>query len=192
MKKLITFILICFCISQSAYSQTYLQGEGVTPLSDAASCEVLAPAKRLSTEEAFTKLTQIDPDPFEKSVKDMVGESWWIDGMLVNIVTRKITTQIPKEDLKDTQKASAPEIRYIKGTTPDRSMADDYFSEIKSVNNFEVLVDYYKTRSHYKYFLIQDNNGKFKVMGTIYVDKSNAPKAHTLINTILNSLKFKE
>lgn len=111
--------------------------------------------------------------------------------MLITLITRNVTAENPKENLYDTQMSEAPEILYREGTSPDRTAANDYFSEIKAVNNFEVLVYYYKTRSPYKRFLIQDNKGKFKVRGVIYAQKQDATKAHALINTILNKLSFK-
>lgn len=191
MKNNIVLILVCFLGLQNANSQTYLQGDNVITLNGAATCDQLPQTKRLTIDQAFTKLKEINPDPIEKSSKEMVGEFWLIDNMLVNIVTRKITSENKKVDLYDRQKAYAPEILYRKGTQPDRTRTNDYFSEIKSVNNFDVLVDYYKTRSFDKNFLIQDKNGKFKVMGTIYVKKQDATKAHALINTILNKLSFK-
>lgn len=191
MKKLITLI-ICLWIFQSANSQTYLQGYNVVQISGAVTCPLLSPAERLTIDQAYAKLKEIDTDPIEKSANEMNGEFWLMDGMLVNLVTRTVTEQNPRVNLYERQKAYAPEIIYREGTTPDRTAANDYFSEIKSVNNFEVLVDYFKTRSNYKSFLIQDNKGKFKIMGTIYVKKQDAPKAHALINTILNNLQFKE
>jgi len=190
MNKNIILILMCFLGFQNSNAQTYLQGYNVILLSEAATCDLLSQSKRLTIDQAFTKLKQIDPDPLEKSSKDMNGEFWLIDDMLVNIITRKITSENKKVDLYDRQKAYAPEILYRKGTQPDRARTNDYFSEIKSVNNFDVLVDYYKTRSFDKNFLIQDKKGKFKVIGTIYVKKQDATKAHTLINTILNKLSF--
>lgn len=191
MKNNIILILVCFLGLQKANSQTYIQGDNVITLSEAATCDQLTQTKRLTIDQAFTTLKEINPDPIEKNSKEMVGEFWLIDNMLINIVTRKITMENKKEDLYDTQKGYAPETIYRKGTTPDRTRANDYFSEIKSVNNFDVLVDYYKTRSFDKNFLIQDKKGKFKVMGTIYVKKQDATKAHALINTILNKLSFK-
>ncbi|QQT56161.1 hypothetical protein I6I98_13220 [Sphingobacterium multivorum] len=191
MKKIIILMLVCLWAFQDADAQTYLQGYNVISLSEAATCDLLPQSNRLTTDQAFEKLKQVDPDPVKKSSKDMNGESWWLDDMLVTIVTRRISAQNPKEDLLSTQKSNAPEILYREGTTPDRTAANDYFSEIKSVNNFDVLIDYFKTRSNYKSFLIQDKEGKFKIMGTIYVKKQDATKAHALINTILNKLSFK-
>ncbi|QRY56400.1 hypothetical protein [Sphingobacterium siyangense] len=190
-KKITILMLIYFWVFQSADAQTYLHGYDVISLSEAASCGLLPQSNRLTTDQAFEKLKQVDPDPVKKSSKDMNGESWWLDDMLVTIVTRRISAQNPKEDLLSTQKSNAPEILYREGTPPDHTAANDYFSEIKSVNNFDVLIDYFKTRSNYKSFLIQDKEGKFKIMGTIYVKKQDATKAHTLINTILNKLSFK-
>ncbi|MDR0266257.1 MAG: hypothetical protein LBJ04_23795 [Sphingobacterium sp.] len=178
-------------IFPTAYAQTYLQGTNVLPLSDAAHCDLLPPSSRITADDAFLKLNQVDPEPVQKNVNEMVGEFWWIDGMLVTMVTRSTSTS-PKENLRGVQQTLAPEIIYVTGTTPDRTLANDYFSEIKSMNNFEVLVEYFKTRSNYKDFLIQDNKGKFKVMGTIYAKKQDAQKAHELINLILDSLYFKQ
>ncbi|MDR0266255.1 MAG: hypothetical protein LBV59_19710 [Sphingobacterium sp.] len=192
MKKFILLLIIYTGILSNNYAQTYLQGIEVLPLSDAAHCDLLTPSNRITADDAFLKLKQLIPDPVEENISDMVGEFWWIDGMLVNTVTRRITAQRLKINLYDRQKAKAPEIIYVTGTTPDRTLANDYFSEIKSMNNFEVLVDYFKTRSNYKRFLVQDNKGKFIVMGTIYVKKQDAQKAHELIDLILNSLYFKQ
>ncbi|WP_286710444.1 MULTISPECIES: hypothetical protein [Sphingobacterium] len=179
-------------IFQTAYKQTYLQGTDVIPLSDAAHCDLLPINTRITADNAFLKLTQVDPAPVQKGANDMVGEFWWIDGMLVNIITRSITPTRLKVNLYERQKSYAPEIIYVTGTTPDRTLANDYFSEIKSMNNFEVLVHYFKTRSNYKSFLIQDTKGKFIARGTIYVKKQDAQKAHELIDLILNSLYFKQ
>ncbi|MDR0266256.1 MAG: hypothetical protein LBJ04_23790 [Sphingobacterium sp.] len=177
---------------QTAYAQTYLQGTNVLPLSDAAHCDLLQANTRLTPQQAFEKLSQVDPNPLKKNSQDMVGEFWWIDGMLVTMITRSITPDWPKVNLRERQRADAPEIIYVTGTTPDHTLANDYFSEIKSMNNFEVLVDYFKTMDNYKSFLVQDNKGKFIVMGTIYVKKQDAQKAHELIDLILNSLYFKQ
>ncbi|WP_286710445.1 MULTISPECIES: hypothetical protein [Sphingobacterium] len=185
------YIISGLGIFPTAYAQTYLQGTNVLPLSDAAHCDLLPISTRITADNAFLKLKQVDPQPLKKSSQDMIGEYWWIDGMLVTMVTRSTSTS-PKENLRDLQQSLAPEIVYVAGTTPDRTLANDYFSEIKSMNNFEVLVEYFKTRSNYKDFLIQDNKGKFKVMGTIYAKKQDAQKAHELINLILDSLYFKQ
>ncbi|MDR3010168.1 MAG: hypothetical protein LBV59_19700 [Sphingobacterium sp.] len=186
------YIISGLGIFPTAYAQTYLQGTNVIPLSDAAHCDLLPINTRITADNAFLKLKQIDPKSVEENVNEMIGEYWWIDGMLVTMITRSITPDWPKVNLYKRQKAEAPEIIYVTGTTPDRTWVNDYFSEIKSVNNFEVLVDYFKTRSNYKSFLVQDNKGKFIVMGTIYVKKQDAQKAHELIDLILNSLYFKQ
>jgi hypothetical protein len=190
-KKITILMLTCFWVFQSADAQTYLQGYNVISLSEAATCDLLPQSNRLTTDQAFEKLKQVDPDPVKKSSKDMNGESWWIDNMLVTLITRNVTAERPKENLHDTQMGEAPEVLYREGATPDRTAANDYFSEIKSINNFEVLVYYYKTRSPYKRFLIQDNKGEFKVRGIIYAQKQETTKAHALIKTILNKLSFK-
>ncbi|WP_341831226.1 hypothetical protein AACH28_18795 [Sphingobacterium thalpophilum] len=191
MKKFILLVIIYIGILSNNYAQTYLQGTDVIPLSDAAHCDLLPINTRITADNAFLKLKQIDPKSVEENVNEMIGEYWWIDGMLVTMVTRSTST-FPKENLRDLQQSLAPEIVYVAGTTPDRTLANDYFSEIKSMNNFEVLVEYFKTRSNYKDFLIQDAKGKFKVMGTIYAQKQDAQKAHELIDLILNSLYFKQ
>ncbi|WP_286710443.1 MULTISPECIES: hypothetical protein [Sphingobacterium] len=191
MKKFILLLIIYTSILSNNYAQTYLQGTNVLPLSDAAHCDLLPPSSRITADAAFLKLNQVDPEPVQKNVNEMVGEFWWIDGMLVTMVTRSTSTS-PKENLRGVQQTLAPEIIYVTGTTPDRTLANDYFSEIKSMNNFEVLVNYFKTRSNYKSFLVQDNKGKFIVRGIIYVKKQDAQKAHELIDLILNSLYFKQ
>ena len=56
------------------------------------------------------------------------------------------------------------------------------------MNNYEVLVCYYRTRSNIKHFEMHDNQDRYKVFGTVYTNDHE--KAHNLINTILNSINF--
>jgi len=139
---------------------------------------------------SFNKLKSLDNSTKNKSADEMVGEFWWVDGMLVQIVSRRITATYPKDNLEHVRYATTPSVNsIIGGPAPDRTVQNDHFSEIKSVNNYEVLVHYLRTRSNIKYFEMQDNQDRYKVFGRVYTNDHQ--KAHNLINTILNSISFK-
>lgn len=74
----------------------------------------------------------------------------------------------------------------------DSRQRDDHFDELKSVNNFDALVYYLKTLSHDKRFEIRDSDRKYIIRGTIYAKKEDFDKAHRFIDTLLESITFKE
>ena len=171
-------------------AQVYVQGNNVVPFSTIANSTLLNPTNRLNMDVAYSRQAQVNAANYYKNTNEMVGEFWWIDGMLVQIVSRRITATYPKDNLEHVRYATTPSVNsIIGGPAPDRTVQNDHFSEIKSVNNYEVLVHYLRTRSNIKYFEMQDNQDKYKVFGTVYTNDHQ--KAHNLINTILNSISFK-
>ena len=173
-------------------AQTYKNGYKTIALSEVAISPLLTSDQRITRDRAIKIVKQVDAKSIYNETSDLPGESWWIDGMLVNFIVRKISNEFPLESLQGLRKSYSPELLSIKESTPDRIYFDEWFSEIKSVNNFDVLVYYYMTKAYKKSFFIQDKKGRYKIMGAIFIKKEDAAKAHQLIETILNGLSFVE
>lgn len=195
MKKLI-FILFLFVGVKMTSSQVYIDGENVISLSTIANSSILSNNKRISTIEAFNQLKNLKQETaimVYGGPEGIPGEHWFIDGMLVTLVTRQITSNSPKDNLLDKEKSVGPNLHVSdkNGDSHTYIKKKQWFSEVKSINNFEVLVYYYKKVNTYKSFQIQDNKGKYKILGIIRVREQDAEKAHALIDKILNDLRFK-
>lgn len=189
MRKYIIIMMILVSVAISSQAQTYTQGVRVIPFNSIANSTLLTSNNRLDMNTAFNKLKILDNETKKKSAREIVGEFWWIDGMLVQIVSRNITSTYPTDDLDKIKYGMRPNISVMESQPRDMTLYNDYFEEFKKVNNFEVLIHYYKTMDFVKNFTIQDNQKKYKVFGSVYT--SNHLEAHNLINTILNSISFK-
>lgn len=190
MKKYIMSVILIVGMNIVSQAQIYVQGRNVVPFSTTANSTLLNPTNRLDMDTAFTKLKQFDKETRKKAANEILGEFWLIDGMLVKIVARHITATYPKENLEHVRYAITPSVNSIVGgAPPDRTVQNDYFSEVKSVNNYDVLVHYFRTRSNIKHFEMQDHKDKYKVFGSVYTNDHQ--KAHKLINTLINSITFK-
>ncbi|NGF57121.1 hypothetical protein G5B00_11410 [Parapedobacter sp. SGR-10] len=191
MKNIGFITALMMLIVNVSNGQKYIDGHNVISMLSIANSSILQGYPRLTMEQANTKLLEIDPNTIRQTADDMIGEYWWIDSMLVNIIPREITVNYPKEDMKDIQLASTPTSIPRRDGSKDMTLVNDYFTELKSVNDFKVLVDYYKTRSTRKNFIIQDNLDRYEVQGCIYVKKTDSLKAHVFIDSLLNSITFK-
>ena len=97
-----------------------------------------------------------------------------------------------KLDLKVVNHGLSPKISLMKDTAVDMTRFSDYFYEIKTVKNSDVLISYFKTFPRGKTFIIQDKLGKYTVFGNVYAIKTDYTKAHNYINTLINSINFKK
>ena len=189
--KLYYALILSFFVNNASFSQTYNKGKSVESLSSIATTSLLLNNSRIDHSTAYTKLKSIYPSTYYKNASELVGEFWLIDGMLINIISRKISSTIKRDDLEAVNFMSAPQYSQQVGTPKDVTMLNDYFYEIKVVKNSDVLIFYYKTLSGKKSFVIQDKLGKYKVLGYIYANQTDYVKAHNYINTVINSLDFK-
>lgn len=193
MKQILSVIIILLSTSLIK-AQTYIEGWRVIPFSQVANSSLLPQNQRLSTTASFAKLKEIEPTTTKKAPDEMTGEYWLIDGMLIQLVTRQISSEWPKNDLEDFRLSLIPDVGG-EISNPHRPallrQKDDFFTEIKSVNNFEVLVFYYKTMWEKKSFILYDNMNRYGIIGSVYAKKEDYNKAHTFINTLLNSITFK-
>lgn len=193
MKNILLIVLLLISI-QSSKAQTYLEGWRAIPFSEVANSTYLPQNQRLSTISSFAKLKEIDQKAVQTGPEEMAGECWLVDGMLVKIVTRSISSEWPKEDLRDIMAAYTPDaggdIRDSNKTAIQR-LKDDFFVEIKSVNDFKVLINYQKTMSKQKGFTLYDNQNRYGILGTVFAKEEDFEKAHTFVNTLLNSITFK-
>lgn len=193
MKQILSVIIILLSASLSK-AQTYIEGWRVIPFSQVANSSILPQNQRLSTTASFNKLKEIEPTTTKKAPDEMTGEYWLIDGMLIQLVTRQISSEWPKNDLEDFRLSLIPDVGG-EISNPHRPallrQKDDFFTEIKSVNNFEVLVFYYKTMWEKKSFILYDNMNRYGIIGSVYAKKGDYNNAHTFINTLLNSITFK-
>jgi len=191
MKKYIIIIILLVQISIETNAQTYIQGKDVIPFNTIANSALLSAGGRLDMLNAFNKLKAIDNTTFQKSHKEMTGEFWWVDGMLVQIVTRKITTDNPADYLWNLRYSMRPNVSVMKGNSRDMTLYNDYFEELKTLTakNFEVLIHYYKTGSSEKKFIIQSNLKGYKILGKVY--SYNHEKSYELINKIINDIYIK-
>jgi len=96
--------------------------------------------------------------------------------MLIQLVTRKISSEWPKNDLEDFRLSL---ITDVSGdiSNPHRPallrQKNDFFTEIKSVNNYAVLVFYYKTIWEKKSFILYDNLNRYGIIGSVYAKKGD-------------------
>ena len=65
-----------------------------------------------------------------------------------------------------------------------------YYDAVKSINNYETLINYYRDHND-KYFEIQDNQGRYKMSGVIISSKEDRAKAEAFMDRLLKSITFK-
>jgi len=174
-KKLILAVLIF--IATGLHAQTYIQGKSVVPFHEMAESDLIRQSNRISSGDALRLYNErIDPRGRKDSVQQLFGEFWLIDNLLVRIVGRKLSHPPTKwEDLEENRRYSSFEIgitveRYVDENTRSYTLEmppDYYFDEIKTVNNFDVLVHCFKD-SPYKDFLIRDKGNRYILLGGIY------------------------
>ena len=189
--KIYYALLLTLLVNNASFAQTYIKGNFVEPLSNIATTNLLSNSSRIDHSVAYTKLKTILPSTDYKNASELIGEFWLIDGMLINVISRKISPNVLKLDLNAVNYGLSPKINKMKGTTVDMTRVNDYFYEIKVVKNADVLISYFKTFPTRKTFIIQDKLGKYTVLGSIYAIQTDYTKAHNYINTLINSITFK-
>lgn len=189
--KIYYALLLTLLVNNASFAQTYIKGNFVEPLSNIATTNLLPNSSRIDHSVAYTKLKAILPSTDYKNASELIGEFWLIDGMLINVISRKISPNVLKLDLNAVNYGLSPKINKMKGSTVDMTRVNDYFYEIKVVKNADVLISYFKTFPTRKTFIIQDKLGKYTVLGSIYAVQTDYTKAHNYINTLINSITFK-
>lgn len=178
-------ILVFLLLSAFSYTkaQTYIQGENVVPLTSITNSGLLSATNRLSMTQAFDIYSQRRSSPLFKKPSDLVGEFWLIDNLLIKIVSRQLSA---------TRKENFQELRYTSGLqgASTGKFKHEYFDTIKTVNNYEVFINYYYTAKD-KFFIIQDKQGRYKLSGTIISTETDIKKAEAFMYTLLNSITFK-
>ncbi len=187
MKKIL-YAAFCLLTIQITVAQTYITGNEVVPFDSIASSSYLPINGRIDVHQGYSQQKVLQPGLNEYGLGP-VGEFWMYDGMLINLITRTHDNPSKKIDLEQERLASHPEINYLHGTTPNRSIFLDYFNEIKTVSNFEVLIRYFKSDND-KYFVIQDNLGRYIIRGKIHCQPTDRVKAQNFIDTLLESITF--
>ncbi|WP_223583021.1 hypothetical protein [Sphingobacterium sp. GVS05A] len=126
--------------------------------------------------------TRGSAEVYNKS-SQLVGEFWLIDNILINIVSR---------NLSSTRKENFQKLRYTLGPrgASTGKLKHEYFDTIKTVNNYEVFIHYYYNSKN-KSFIIQDKQGRYKLMGSIISTETDIKKAEAFMNTLLDSITFK-
>ena len=176
-------LLIMGC-NPLASAQTYIQGKEVIPLSDIVTSELLPSVKRLSMDEAFKIYKGRNSIRHYSQPAKLVGEFWLIDSLLINVVSRTIPPS-KKDDFQQLKYGFRPE-----GAGLGNSYDGKYYDAVKSINNYETLIHYYRTHN-IKYFEIQDNQGRYKLLGTIMAAQSDNAKAEAFMDRLLKSITFK-
>lgn len=190
MKRILLFNINVFVFILFTNSQTFIQGQKVVPFNSITNSNFLKSSDRIDVNYAFAKLQQINFAKYRDSATKMIGEYWFIDGMLVEMIARKIESGVLADDFASDLLAFRPTINQERGAPPqDRTIIDDYYDTLMNVNDFRVLIFYFRTRSTFKNFNIQDIKGRYKIYGTIYTN--DHAKGHALIEEILNGLSFR-
>ncbi len=188
MKKLL-YTVFFLLILQVGVGQTYISGKNVITFDSIAGSSYLPANGRIDVQQGYNQQKALEPG-LNKYGRGPIGEFWMHDGMLINLITRIYDNPSKKLDLEQERLGIHPEINYLHGTTPDRSIFQDYFNEIKNVNNFEVLIWYFNSKNH-KSFLIQDNLGRYVIWGQIHCQPTDRVKAQNFIDTLFQSISFK-
>jgi len=89
-------LLLTLLVNNASLAQTYIKGNFVEPLSTIATTNLLPNSSRLDHSVAYTKLKEIYPTTLYKNASELIGEFWLIDGMLINIISRKISSHVKK------------------------------------------------------------------------------------------------
>jgi hypothetical protein len=180
--KYMILIILLLCTTVTVEAQVYIQGKRVISLPDIVTSELLPSAKRLSMDEAF-KINQ-NRNHITGYTPNLVGEFWLIDSLLINVVSR---TTLPgkKDDYEQLKYGFRPE-----GAGLGNSYDGKYYDAVKSINNYETLIHYYRTHNN-KYFEIQDNQGRYKLSGVIISTKEEMSKAEAFMDILLKSITFK-
>jgi hypothetical protein len=182
--KYMTLIILLLYTATDVRAQTYIQGDEVIASANILNSSLLPFTKRLSTENAFSKLKLLHPEAVQKEVSRLVGEFWLIDKMLINVVSRTVLSG-KREDLKQLRYSYRPE-----GAGMNSLFKDKYHDEVKAVSNFEVMT-YYLRDSNVKSFIIYDNQSRYVLRGSITSTKEDSAKAEAFMDTLLKSITFK-
>ncbi|MGB7526954.1 hypothetical protein [Sphingobacterium cellulitidis] len=94
--KIYFALLLTLLVNNPLFAQTYIKGNFVEPLSNIAITNLLPNSSRIDHSVAYTKLKEIYPTTLYKNASELIGEYWLIDGMLINIISRKISPNVKK------------------------------------------------------------------------------------------------
>ena len=189
---LLNFLLTVAFITCS-HAQVYFQGEDKIPFTKIVKSNILNSKNRIDVETAAIKLKTLYPDSkFKHDPKNLTGEFWEIEGMLIQIGAFEVDPQFGQTDLKELEKVKFPKIVRVNGVPMGNSVnrRNDYYGKITRYKDFEVFVHYQKTLSNIKNFTINDHLKKYKIQGFIYVMPTDGPKSHAFIEEFLKGLSI--
>ena len=181
--SLVLFILI----SQVSLAQTYLQGNSVLPIQQMATSTLLNNNNRLTIQQAFTEINnRYNNADYSINSDKLVGEFFLINNMVVQLVNRVRTANNNFSPLEQT-KVEFKEM--FTNTLGQEDFSTKYYDELKNVNNYKVLIHYYKYNNR-KNFIALDNKGDYVILGTIYCYSQDKTTAEAFVDTLLNSITF--
>ncbi|MCY4780381.1 hypothetical protein ORI89_12020 [Sphingobacterium sp. UT-1RO-CII-1] len=190
--KLIVFIF--FSISfLTTFSQNSKKSGELLSFHSIASSSYLTAQNQVSIAEVYPLLRDRYVTPIYdiwKKQSDLNGEFWAYDGLIINIVSVNINNVHPSRlKLSDERRATDPGGYYVEGKYIDYR-EHQYFDEIKEVNNYNVLVYYFKDFIK-KYFTIIDQQNRYYLMGSVTCQENEVRKAEAFLETLLQSIKFR-
>lgn len=192
MKNILIYCVIVLgfqLYSPIVYAQRYLQGGGFVMYTEVIHSDILNEAKRLSIEEAYSLFSRADNQRianFYKSEEELNGEFFLKDGLIINVLSKKFDKAhvgLSERLFSDMKKGF--DSNYKKNEWP-------YYSAIRSIRDFQVLVSYDKIFNIKRFFAI-DNNGKYYLTVNIYgkQESGEIAKAEALVDTLVNDITFK-
>lgn len=173
----ITFLLLSLPILGQA--QTYIQGEDFLPFSQAATSKYLTSKTQISLEEAFTKLKQIEGDEFKKTLPQLRGEYYIVEGMLASLSCFELA------DLYKRKYKGIYDL-YLYST---HSVGPEYWHLMyKDLGEHQILISYPKKGQSLFYHI---ENDTYTIMGGIHIPMDKINEAQEFIEKLVESITFK-
>ncbi|MBE8719740.1 hypothetical protein C4F40_03235 [Sphingobacterium sp. Ka21] len=141
--------------------------------------------------ESSRIIERLDPDYFKLSDSEHPGEFWLRDGILVQIVSRKITPEMPGSDPEILYYTSTPQVIQQPGNKVDDSRKRDYYSEYKIVDGSSTFLQYYRSTSNRTRFVLHDKQKRYQIIGHIRCKPEDLTKANHFAKTLLESIIIK-
>ncbi len=188
------FVLALVPLSHSVLAQqTYIRGKDFVPFHEVAKSRVIDNATRLSIDEALDILNNKYKGTVLSRKKTQLSVEYFSkDGLLINILSRRYAQ--PNEYMRDQYLAIVKknlESGYEAKGEPYHSAP--YYSVIKNLKDFKVLITYAKTFMNKKFFIV-DNEGNYFIGGTICAkstEKKDIDMAEAFVDTLVESITFK-
>ena len=187
MKKNIVFLVVFILVSQVfLYAQTYIQGNQVLSFQSIATSTLLNNTNRLTVSTACSTVNGMHSSKiYYANNSEFAGEAYLVNNMVVELVCR-LKSNMTFSSLEET-KISYKEM--FTNTLGEEDLSLQYYDELKSVNNYNVLISYHKF-NNVKDFIAIDNQNRYVVMGSVHCYPQDKATAEAFVNTLLNSITF--